>query len=131
MNNNLKLQLGNIIASFQKTFYEVEHVYTSSFYGNLCGSVLRTALRCIVKEFFRVDYMGTNIQICGCAIRISRGLHCTCELGRYIVVSDMIPIYDVHIHWRKLAMEGQQEVDTDDGSEVDMTIAIEALYIRL
>ncbi|XP_050880353.1 uncharacterized protein LOC127084029 [Lathyrus oleraceus] len=31
MNNNLRLQLGNIIAFFQKSFYEVEHAHISPF----------------------------------------------------------------------------------------------------
>ncbi|CAK8535303.1 unnamed protein product [Lathyrus sativus] len=57
MNDNLKLQLGKIRASFQKSFYKVEHAHISPFYNNLCGSVSRAALRCIAKELTRVDYV--------------------------------------------------------------------------
>ncbi|CAK8564413.1 unnamed protein product [Lathyrus sativus] len=55
MNDNLKLQLRNIRASFQKSFYEVEHAHVSPFYNNLRGSVSRDALRRIAEELKRVD----------------------------------------------------------------------------
>lgn len=45
---------------FQKGFYEVEHVHISSFYGNLRGSLSRAALRRIIEELLRVDYVVTN-----------------------------------------------------------------------
>lgn len=50
MNGNLKVQLGNIRASFHKSFYEVEHAHTSPFYWNLHGSVSRVALRHIAEK---------------------------------------------------------------------------------
>ncbi|KAI5442316.1 hypothetical protein KIW84_011402 [Lathyrus oleraceus] len=130
MNNNLRLQLGNIIASFQKSFYEVEHAHVSPFYGYLRGSVSRAALRRIAEELLRVDYVGTNRQICGCTLRTSYGLPCACELGRYILGGIPIPIDDVHVHWRKLTMEVELEVGEDDGSEVDMTSAMDELWRR-
>ncbi|KAI5414621.1 hypothetical protein KIW84_040197 [Lathyrus oleraceus] len=92
MNNNLRLQLGNIRASFQKSFYEVEHAHVSPFYGYLRGSVSRAALRRIAEELLKVDYVGTNRQICGCTLRTSYGLPCACELGRYRVGGIPIPI---------------------------------------
>ncbi|KAI5395777.1 hypothetical protein KIW84_062092 [Lathyrus oleraceus] len=79
MNNNLRLQLGNIKASFQNSFYEVEHAHISPFYGYLRGSVSRAALRRIAEELLRVDYVGTNKKICGCTTRKSYGLPCACE----------------------------------------------------
>lgn len=54
MNNNLKLQLGNIRASFQKSFYEVEHARISPFYGNLHGLLSRAALRRVAGELLRL-----------------------------------------------------------------------------
>ena len=128
MNGNLKIQLGNIRASFQKSFYEVEHAHTSPFYGNLRGSVSRAALRHIAEEWVRVDIVGTDTQKCGCTHRKVYGLPCACELGRYTLSGDPIPIEAIHIHWRKLSMEGKQEVDADDGSELDMTHAIEEIW---
>ncbi|KAI5387086.1 hypothetical protein KIW84_073298 [Lathyrus oleraceus] len=130
MNNNLRLQLGNIRASFQKSFYEVEHAHVSPFYGYLRGSVSRAALRRIAEELLRVDYVGTNRQICGCTLRTSYGLPCACELGRYRVGGILIPIDAVHVHWRKLTMEVELEIGEDDGSEVDMTAAMDELWRR-
>ncbi|KAI5419548.1 hypothetical protein KIW84_043637 [Lathyrus oleraceus] len=127
MNNNLRLQLENIRASFQKSFYEVEHAHISLFYGYLCGSVSRAALRRIAEELLRVDYVGTNRKICGCTLRTSYGLPCACELGRYTLGGIAIPIDVVHVHWRKLTMEVELEVGADDGSEVDMTCAMDEL----
>ncbi|KAI5395113.1 hypothetical protein KIW84_061638 [Lathyrus oleraceus] len=63
MNNNFRLQLRNIRASFQKSFYEVEHAHISPFYGNLRGLVSRATLRRIVEELLRVDYVGTNRKL--------------------------------------------------------------------
>lgn len=62
MHYDLKLQLDHIITSFQKSFYAVEHVNTSHFYGNLHGSVLRACLRHIAEEFFRVEYVGSDTK---------------------------------------------------------------------
>ena len=130
MNNNLRLQLGNIRSFFQKSFYEVEHAHISPFYGYLRGSVSRAALRRIAEELLRVDYVGTNGQICGCTLRTSYGLPCACELGRYTLGGIPIPIDVVHVHWRKLTMEVELEVGEDDGSEVDMTSAMDELWRR-
>jgi len=47
----MKLQLGKIIASFQKSFYEVKHAHTSPLYEKVRGFVSRAALRRIVFEF--------------------------------------------------------------------------------
>ncbi|KAI5435375.1 hypothetical protein KIW84_021980 [Lathyrus oleraceus] len=116
MNSNLRLQLGNIRASFQKSFYEVEHTHISPFYGYLRGSISRAALRRIVEELLRVDYVGTNRKICGCTLRTSYGLPCACQLGRYALGGIPIPIDVVHVHWRKLTMEVELEVGADDGS---------------
>ncbi|XP_058750746.1 uncharacterized protein LOC131623740 [Vicia villosa] len=128
MNDNIKIQVGNIRASFHKNFYEVEHTHTSPFYANLRGSVSRATLRRIAEEWLRIDMVGTNTQKCGCIHRRVYGLPCACELGRYILSGDPIPIEAIHIHWRKLNMEGNQDVDTNDGSEVDMTNAIDEIW---
>ncbi|XP_058742469.1 uncharacterized protein LOC131614956 [Vicia villosa] len=128
MNDNIKIQVGNIRASFQKSFYEVEHAHTSPFYSNLRGSVSRAALRQIAEEWLRIDMVGTDTQKCGCTHRKVYGLPCACELGRYTLSGDAIPIEAIHIHWRKLSMEGNQDIDADDGSEIDMTNAIDEIW---
>ncbi|CAK8570643.1 unnamed protein product [Lathyrus sativus] len=130
MNDNLKLQLSNIRASFQKSFYEVEHAHVSPFYNNLCGSVSRDALRRIAEELKRVDYVGTNKEICRCTLRTTYGLPCACELTGYRIDGLLIPIDVVHVHWRKLSMEVKLDEDVDDGSEVDMSSAIDELWKR-
>ena len=130
MNNNLKIQIGNIRASFQKSFYEVEHAHISPFYGNLRGSVSRAALRRIAEELLRVNYVGTIRQKYGCTQRTNYGLPCACELGRYVISSIPIPIDNIHVHWRKLSMEGELQADVEDGSEVDMSSAMEELWRR-
>ncbi|KAI5427431.1 hypothetical protein KIW84_032738 [Lathyrus oleraceus] len=130
---NRVLHLGNTTtnrASFQKSFYEVEHAHISPFYGYLRGSVSRAALRRIAEELLRVDYVGTNRQICGCTLRTSYGLPCACELGRYALGGIPIPIDVVHVHWRKLTMEVELEVGVDDGSEVDMTCVMDEFWKR-
>ena len=128
MHDNIKLQLGNIIASFQKSFYEVEHAHTSPFYEKLRGFVSRAALRRIVVEFERVRYMEIDESTCGCRLKATYGLPCACELGRYKISGMPIPLDSIHIQWKKLSMEGQQEEDTKTGSELDMTYAIEELW---
>ncbi|XP_058766295.1 PKS-NRPS hybrid synthetase cheA-like [Vicia villosa] len=130
MNDNIKIQVDNIRASFQKSFYEVEHAHTSPFYSNLCGSVSRAALRQTVEEWLRIDMVGTDTQKCGCTHRKVYGLPCAYELGRYTLSGDAIPIEAIPIHWRKLSMEGNQDVDADDGSEIDMTNAIGEIWKR-
>ncbi|CAK8534065.1 unnamed protein product [Lathyrus sativus] len=130
MNDNLKLQLSNIRASFQKSFYEVEHAHVSPFYNNLRGSVSREALRRIAEELKRVDYVGTNKEICRCTLRTTYELPCACELTGYRIDGLPIPIDVVHVHWRKLSMEVKLDEDVDDGSEVDMSSAIDELWKR-
>src|SRR4051812_23628253 len=106
MNSNLKIQIGNIRASFQKSFYEVEHAHISPFYDNLRGSVSRAALRRIAEELSRLDYVLNSRETCGCTMRTSYGLPCACEMGRSIVVGIPLQIESVHLHWRILSMEG-------------------------
>ncbi|CAK8541821.1 unnamed protein product [Lathyrus sativus] len=118
MNDNLKLQLSKIRASFQKSFDEVEHAHVSPFYNNLRGSVSRDALRCIAEELKRVDYVGTNKEICRCTLRTTYRLPCACELIGYRIDGIPIPIDAMHVHWRKLSMEVKLDEDVDDGSEV-------------
>ncbi|XP_058751628.1 uncharacterized protein LOC131624886 [Vicia villosa] len=115
MNDNLNLQIGNIQDSFRKSVYEVEHAHISPFYGNLQGSVFRAALRRIAEEISRIYYVGSNMKKCGCTNITNYGLPCACELGRYVLGGISIPI---------------DSVDEEDGSEVDMSSAIDKLWRR-
>ncbi|XP_058727098.1 PKS-NRPS hybrid synthetase cheA-like [Vicia villosa] len=130
MNSNLKIQIGNIRASFQKSFYEVEHAHISPFYDNLRGSVSRAALRRIAEELSRLDYVLNSRETCGYTMRTSYGLPCACEMGRSIVVGIPLQIESVHLQWRILSMEGDLPLDEEAGSEVDMNNAIDELWRR-
>ncbi|XP_058769876.1 PKS-NRPS hybrid synthetase cheA-like [Vicia villosa] len=130
MNSNPKIQIGNIRASFQKSFYEVEHTHISPFYDNLRGSVSRAALRRIAEELSRLDYVLNSRETCGCTMRTSYGLPCACEMGRSIVVGIPLQIESVHLQWRILSMEGDLPLDEEAGSEVDMSNAIDELWRR-
>ncbi|XP_058760098.1 PKS-NRPS hybrid synthetase cheA-like [Vicia villosa] len=130
MNSNLKIQIGNIRASFQKSFYEVEHAHISPFYDNLRGSVSRAALRRIAEELSRLDYVLNSREKCGCTMRTSYGLPCACEMGRSIVVGIPLQIENFHLQWRILSMEGDLPLDEEADSEVDMSNAIDELWRR-
>jgi len=128
MHDNMKLQLGKIIASFQKSIYEVEHAHTSPFYEKLRGFVSRAALTRIAVEFERVRYMEIDESTCSCKLRTTYGLPCACELGRYKISGMPIPLDSILIQWKTLSMERKQEEDTETGFELDMTYAIEELW---
>ncbi|CAK8541607.1 unnamed protein product [Lathyrus sativus] len=85
----------------------------------------RAALRHIVKELTRVNYVGTNKELFRCTL-----LPCACELTGYRIGGIPIPIDVVHVHWRKLSMKVKLEEDVDDGSEVDICSAIDELWKR-
>lgn len=65
---------------------------TSPFYGNLCGSVSIANLRCITEQYLRIDHVGTNTKICGCTLKTLYWLPYACELGKYRLSGDSIPI---------------------------------------
>lgn len=65
---------------------------------NLYRSVSKAALRYIAEECLRVDIMGTNTQMYGCTHRKVYELPCACELGRYTLSGDPMPIDVIHIH---------------------------------
>ncbi|XP_058749048.1 PKS-NRPS hybrid synthetase cheA-like [Vicia villosa] len=92
--------------------------------------VSRAALRRIAEELLRLDYVLNSREKCGCTMRTSYGLPCACEMGRSIVVGIPLQIENVHLQWRILSMEGDLPLDEEAGSEVDMSNAIDELWIR-
>jgi alpha-glucosidase len=130
MNDNIILRIGNIRASFQKSFYYTERMHNGPFFQNLRGFVSRAAMTHIVKELKRCAYVETNKDICGCTLRSTCGLPCACELSGYKLTGVPIPLDSIHVHWKKLTMEGPMEDDTEDGYELDMTEATDALWRR-
>ena len=121
MNDNMSIQVDNIKASFQKSFYYKERLQNSSFFQNLRSFVSRAAMTMISAEFGRVGIVGTDKNKCGCTLRS------TCELGGYSLRGVPIPLDSVHGNWKKLTMEGPLEDDTEDGYELDMSHAIDAI----
>jgi alpha-glucosidase len=130
MNDNIILQIGSIKASFLKSFDYTEHLHNSPFFSNLRSFVSREAMTLISKEFAKVGIVGTDKNICGCTLRSTCGLPCACELGRYTLSGVPIPLDSVHGHWKILTMEGPLEDDTEDGYELDMSHAIDAIWSR-
>ena len=130
MNDNMSIQVDNIKASFQKSFYYKERLHNSSFFQNLRSFVSRAAMTMISAEFGRVGIVGTDKHKCGCTLRSTCGLPCACELGGYSLRYVPIPLNSVHGNWKKLTMGGPLGDDTEDGYELDMTRAMDALWNR-
>lgn len=72
-------------------------------------------MRHIEEKWLNVEIVGTNTQLCGCTHKKVYEIPCACELGRYTLSGDLLPIDVIHIHWRKISMKGEQEVDAKDG----------------
>jgi len=130
MNKNIILQVGKIKASFQKSFYYTEHIHSGPFYHNLRSFVSRDAMTLISDEFERVGAVGTNKNLCGCALRSTHELPCACELSGYTLKGVPIPLDSIHGHWKKLTMEAPLEDDTEDDYELDLTPAFDAIMTR-
>ena len=71
----------------------------------LLDMVSRYALNQIVVEFERVHYADKNPSYCGCIMKTTHSLPCTCELVRYVV--DTIPLDTIHMFCRRLSFTYQ------------------------
>ncbi|XP_057418148.1 uncharacterized protein LOC130712327 [Lotus japonicus] len=78
-------------AAFQASIFIKEHTFKDKLYDNLRGVVSRYAFKLIAKE-------KTRIGKCGCTIRRTHGLSCSCRLG----MMTTIPLTTVDQHWRRL-----------------------------
>ncbi|GAU24734.1 hypothetical protein TSUD_355630 [Trifolium subterraneum] len=74
--------------------------------------------------------VGTNKNLCGCALRSTHELPCACELSGYTLKGVPIPLDSIHGHWKKLTMEAPLEDDTEDDYELDLTPAFDAIMTR-
>ncbi|GAU16800.1 hypothetical protein TSUD_200430 [Trifolium subterraneum] len=90
----------------------------------------RAAITLISDEFERVGAVGTNKNLCGCALRSTHELSCACELSGYTLKGVPIPLDSIHGHWKKLTMEAPLEDDTEDDYELDLTPAFDAIMTR-
>ncbi|CAJ2663585.1 unnamed protein product [Trifolium pratense] len=130
MNDNIRLEVDKIKKSFQKSFYYTEKTHSSPFFQYLRNFVSRAAMTLISDEMERIDIVGTNKNLCGCKLRSTCELPCACELSGYTTSGVPIPLDSVHGHWKKLTMEEPLEDDTEDGYELDMSNAMEAIWTR-
>ncbi|KAH1212766.1 hypothetical protein GmHk_14G040876 [Glycine max] len=105
MKNMITLQHTEIKASFETSTHVVGHVFKKTLYRRLLGMVSRYALNQIAAELERVDYAGKNPSSCGCVVRTTLGLPCTCELSKY--VGGCIPLDSIHMFWRRLNFSDQ------------------------
>ncbi|KAH1261738.1 hypothetical protein GmHk_02G004539 [Glycine max] len=99
MNNMITLQHTEIKASFETSTHVVGHVQK-----NLIHEAAWNGFK-IAAELERVDYAGKNPSSCGCMVRTTLGLPCTCELSKY--VSGFIPLDSIHMFWRRLSFSDQ------------------------
>lgn len=79
----LKLQLGLIRVSFQKSIVNIEHQYNTLFYTKFHGFVPRQCIQHIRKEIERIKFIGASQDACGFFIRTIHGLLCACQLSGF------------------------------------------------
>lgn len=63
MNTILKLQLGSIRVSYQKSIVNIEHQYNTLFYTNLHNFVTRQCIQHIEKELEMIKFIGASQKI--------------------------------------------------------------------
>ncbi|XP_058746892.1 uncharacterized protein LOC131619864 [Vicia villosa] len=113
VNTMLKLQLGSIRVSFQKSIVNIEHRYNTPFYYKFHSFVSRQCIQLIEKELERVKFVGASKQRCGCYIRTTHGLPCACQLVGYHILGIPIPLESIHVFWTKLQIS-EYEVSPDE-----------------
>ncbi|KAH1209619.1 Protein FAR1-RELATED SEQUENCE 5 [Glycine max] len=94
VNNMITLQHTQIKASFETSTHVIGHVFTKPYIGGYL-------------EWFQehVHYAGKNPSSCGCVVKTTLGLHCACELSKY--VGGCIPLDSIHMFWRRLSFSDQ------------------------
>ncbi|KAH1228031.1 hypothetical protein GmHk_10G028118 [Glycine max] len=66
---------------------------------------LMNAVKTIAAEYERVHYADKNPSRCGCVMRITHGLPCTCEISKYVL--GIIPLETIYMFWRRLSFSDQ------------------------
>lgn len=125
----LKFQIIKIKGSFEISKGRKEHIHNNPFFEKLTWVVSKKALGDIVEEYKRVSYVGNDKDVCCCILRKTHGLPCACELAGYKMKGVPIPLDVVHIHWRKLTLNSDQENEqlTND-SELDITSEMDIIW---
>src|ERR1051325_1773418 len=106
----LKLPLGSIRMSFQKSIVNIDHKYNTPFYSKLHGFVSRQCIQLIGKELERVKYVGASKERCCYYIRTTHGLQCACHLAVIQILGTPIPLETIHVFWKKLQILEYEEV---------------------
>ncbi|XP_058783030.1 uncharacterized protein LOC131657679 [Vicia villosa] len=109
VNTMLKLKLGSIRASFQKSIVYIEHRYNTPFYSKLHSFVSRQCIQLIRKKLEKVKFVGTSKERCGCYIRTTDGLPYACQLAGYQILGIPIPLETIHVFWTKLQISEHEK----------------------
>ncbi|XP_017406409.1 uncharacterized protein LOC108319697 [Vigna angularis] len=92
IHNVIILQHNKIKASFESSLLLTSDHFKGYRYRELIRRVSRYALDLIAKELKIVQQIGLDSSKCGCILRRTFGVPCTCELARYD--PKMIPIVE-------------------------------------
>ncbi|XP_058782846.1 uncharacterized protein LOC131657468 [Vicia villosa] len=117
VNTMLKLQLGSIKASFQKSIVNTEHRYNTPFYSKFHSFVSRQCIQLIGNELEIVKFVGSRKERCGCYIRTTHGFPCACQLAGFQILGTPIPLEIIHIFWTKQFSQEEGNWDLEDECE--------------
>lgn len=112
----LKLQLGLIRVSFQKSIVNIKHRCNTPFYTNLHDFVSRQCKQHIEKELERVKFVGASKDACGCFIRTTRGLPCACQLVSFQIQDNLVPLETIHVSGKKLHIKEHDVSHEESGT---------------
>lgn len=131
MHELVSFQITAIIASFQQSAVVTEHKFNFGLYKKLRGVVSRHCLQEIHDERKRSMDIGTDKSKCGCVIRITHGIPCACQLANIESTYRVIPLDEIHMHWRRLAIRDENEAQGESSDEVSaMRVAVDGLWER-
>ncbi|XP_027191682.1 uncharacterized protein [Cicer arietinum] len=101
-------------------------MYNSQFFQNLHHCVSRKCMKEIDKQLERVKIVGTNKTKCGCSIRTTHGLPCSCELAKLQIYGNVILLDNIHDFWKQISIEHELE-DEESLSDYDFSEELEAM----
>jgi len=109
----LKNQLGEIQGSFGRSIIVIVHKYKKKkLFSKLEGYVSKAALGFIDEEFERSRTFGFAKEDCGCVQMTTFELPCACILAENRKNKLPIILDEIHPHWRRLSVIGE-EVDVN------------------
>lgn len=123
----LELQHIDIKTSFEISLTNVQHNFKDPLYGEVRGSVSKSALCILVDEANRSESIGVDASACGCVYSRTHGLPCAHEISSYKIRGQPIPLACVDPHWRKLDLVSVSGKKVQD---VSFTTAMELFYKR-